>query len=55
LAKESVPATGPAEGSIGSSVPYNQGNLFLFGGVEVPATKPEPLDCQVFGELPKLF
>jgi hypothetical protein len=31
------------------------GNLFLFGAVEVPTTKPEPFDYQVFGELLKLF
>jgi len=30
-------------------------NWFLFGGVEVPATKPEPFDYQVIGELLKVF
>jgi len=30
-------------------------NWFLFGGVEVPATKPEPFDYQVLGELLKVF
>ena len=39
-----------------AGIPYPSGGQpFLFGGVEVPATKPEPLDCQVFGELLKLF
>ena len=30
-------------------------NWFLFGGVEVPATKPEPFDYQALGELLKVF
>lgn len=30
-------------------------NWFLFGGVEVPVTNPEPFDYQVIGELLKVF
>lgn len=30
-------------------------NWFLFGGVEVPVTNPEPFDYQVLGELLKVF
>jgi len=30
-------------------------NWILFGGVEVPATKPEPFDYQALGELLKVF
>jgi len=34
---------------------YLGGNLYLFGGVEVPATKPMPFDYQVLGELLRPF
>jgi hypothetical protein len=30
---------------------YLGGNLYLFGGVALPATKPKPFDYQVLGEL----
>jgi len=34
---------------------YLGGNLYLFGGVEVPATKPMPFDYQILGELLRPF
>jgi hypothetical protein len=30
-------------------------NWFLFGGVEIPTTKPKPFDYQVLGEILKVF